>query len=169
MPVPAIVLKHQPVNGQTAVNLEIENALCLFKGQIAVLHQITDKAFLAFVRQLFYDPFRDGFIHKQGPKLFILLYLLAKWIGAGFFLGTEYMTYGLAHIRERLRQNVVQHIIYIKVVDVKGSSVDVCQTAELRHGYFGIGFDPQKLFAAKYDTFLNRFRKLFRFCTTFTI
>ena len=54
------------------------------------------------------------------------------------------MTYGLAHIRERLRQNVVQHIIYIKVVDVKGSSVDVCQTAELRHGNFGIGLDPQK-------------------------
>ena len=130
MPVPTIVLKHQPVNGQTAVNLEIENALCLFKGQIAVLHQITDKAFLAFVRQLFYDSFRDGLIHKQGPKLFILLYLLAKWIGAGFFLGAEYMTYGLAHIRERLRQNVVQHIIYIKVVDVKGPSVDVCQISQ---------------------------------------
>ena len=144
MPVPAIVLKHQPVNGQTAVNLEIENALCLLKGQIAVLHQITDKALLAFARQLFYDPFRDSLIHKQGPKLFILLYLLAKRIGTGFFLGTQYMTYGLTHVREGLRHNVVQHIIYIKIVDVKGSSVDVCQAAELRHGNFGIGLDPQK-------------------------
>ena len=27
---------------------------------------------------------------------------------------------------------------------VKGSSVDVCQAAELRHGNFGIGLDPQK-------------------------
>ena len=54
------------------------------------------------------------------------------------------MTYGLAHVREGLRHNVVQHIIYIKVVDVKGPSVDVCQTAELRHGNFGIGLDPQK-------------------------
>ena len=49
------------------------------------------------------------------------------------------MTYGLTHVREGLRHNVVQHIIYIKIVDVKGSSVDVCQAAELRHGNFGIG------------------------------
>lgn len=83
MPVPAVVFQHEAVDGEAAADLETENGFCLFVAQIAVLHQIADKAFSVPLRQPPHDPLRNRIIQKQRPKRTVFLHLLTERIGAG--------------------------------------------------------------------------------------
>ncbi len=124
LPVPAVIFDHTFIDRQTSGHLEVEDGFSLFIREKAVLHELRNKVFFGKLTELVQKPDRSGFIRKQDTKLLAFLYLPAERIGTSVFFRAHHMVKDLRCVLNCFFNDVIQYIVQIIIVKIKGSPVD---------------------------------------------
>ena len=131
-PVPAIIFQHPLVDGQAAIHLKVEDSLRLFVGEETVLHEPGDEIFFGKLAETFQQSGGGGLIGEKDAKFPAFLHLPAEWIGAAALFRAHHMVKHLGGVPDHFFYHIVQHILQIVIVQIKGSPIDLRKTADLR-------------------------------------